>query len=411
MDGLAQSRVHQLRPGDPREAPLLVDEASRRDILERAIGYHFTDGNRIVPLRNGEEIFPEMLEAVRRARHTIAFITFVYWTGDIAEEFAAALADAAHRGVTVMVILDAVGAAQMRSDLIERLQQAGAQVEWFRPKSTWRLWRVSHRTHRKLLVVDHEIGFTGGVGIAHEWEGDGKTPGNWRDTHFRIEGPAVEGLWSAFVGAWMETVHNLPLGWNELGPTPPKRHGHPGNTYLQVVRGTASVGWSDISTAIHAALSLAERRIRIQTAYFLPDEDLQNLLIDKVGAGISVEIILPGPHQDQQLVALANDERLVNLIEAGAKIYTYQPSMMHAKILLVDDSLAIVGSANFNYRSLRKDDELLVTASDRELVDELSRDFDQDLELCEVLRSECLSRRPWYRRLLSSFVSMFRSEM
>ncbi len=405
--GVARAEL-ETNLGEPHST---LDPPTREQVLERALGYRFSTGNAVRRLKNGDEIFPEMLETVKNAQHTIAFITFVYWTGDIAETFASALAEAAHRGVTVMIVLDAVGAAKMRPELVERLERAGAQVVWFRPKSTWRIWRISHRTHRKLLVVDHAVAYTGGVGIAKEWEGDGKRPGCWRDDHFRIEGPAVETLWSAFVGSWMETVHTLPLGWSEPRPTPNRRRGHPGNTSLQVVRGTASVGWSDVATALHATLSLAESRIRIQTAYFMPDSHLNRLLIDKVRSDVEVQILVPGPHQDEALVALANDERIIPLLQAGAELHTYMPSMMHAKIVTVDGALAMFGSANFNYRSLRKDDELILTTSDTELVAQLDADFDEDLELCERIEPGDVASRPWYRRLLSKFVSFFRTEL
>lgn len=347
-----------------------------------------------------------MLEAIHDARESIAFITFVYWSGEIAEKFAAALSDAARRGVTVMVILDAVGARPMDRSLVEKMQHAGVQVTWFRPLRTWRVWRWSHRTHRKILVVDHEVGFTGGVGVAREWEGDARDETQWRDTHFEIRGPAVQALWGAFVGNWMETLHTLPRHWN--APMFPEAAGE---AKIQLVRATASIGWSDAATAVFALVNVAEQRLRLATAYFVPDDDLADLLADKARSGVEVEVLLPGPHHDVKMCKLASEKTFRKLLEAGVRIHLFQPSMMHCKLILVDEQLAMIGSANLNYRSLRKDDEVILTVSDRGLVAKLDRDYDEDVQRSELLTVQRLEQRPWWRRFLSKFMYRFRSEL
>lgn len=411
----AASGAHLQRPAQARgevsttlercSGPAMDPDAARVRVLEQSLGIPFQRGNRVRALRNGKEIFPAMLEAIEGACESIAFITFVYWTGDIAMKFASALAGAARRGVTVMVLLDAVGARPMDKKLLHKMEEAGVQVRWFRPLGTWRVWRWSHRTHRKVLIVDHEVGFTGGVGIAKEWEGDARDETQWRDTHFEIRGPAVEALWGSFVGNWMETLHTLPRHWSR-----PIALKEAGTAEVQLVRASASIGWSDVVTAVFALVSLAQRRLRIATAYFVPDADLVELLADKARSGVDVDLLLPGPHHDHRMVKLAGQKKMRALLAAGVKIHRFQPSMMHAKIILVDDQLAMIGSANLNYRSLRKDDEIVLTVSDRQLVSELDHDFDQDLSRSKRLTEEQLANRPWWRKALSTFFYRFRYE-
>ncbi|MDQ3030384.1 MAG: phospholipase D-like domain-containing protein, partial [Actinomycetota bacterium] len=176
-----------------------------RRTLEGLVGVPATEGNQVDVLRNGDEIFPAMLQAIREATSTVDITTYVYWTGDIAKHFAKALSDRSRDGVRVRVLLDAVGAHAMSAELGEQMKDAGCHLEWFRPPTTWKVWETNNRTHRKVLICDEEVAFIGGVGIAKEWEGDARNPEEWRDTHLRVRGPAVDGLRAAFVGNWAET--------------------------------------------------------------------------------------------------------------------------------------------------------------------------------------------------------------
>src|SRR5690606_9284472 len=257
----------------------------------------------------------------------------------------------------------------------EAMRSAGVEVEWFRPLRFWHLTRTANRTHRKVLLCDGRIGFTGGVGIGEEWEGDARGPSEWRDTHFRIEGPAVRGLRAAFIENWLEATGSFE---------PPIRvwshDASGGNAAIQVVRSTASFGWSDIATLLRTILAAARARLRIQTAYFVPDATTRKLLCEAVARGVEVDVIVPGPHMDVRLSQLAGEAVYRPLLEGGVRIWTYQKTMMHAKILLVDGELACTGTANFNQRSMGKDDEITVSILDRETHDTLDRHFEEDLE-------------------------------
>lgn len=372
-----------------------------RQALESVVGVPFTDGNRIDVYRNGVEIFPAMLDAIRHAEKTVEFLTFIYWTGDVAKEFAEALAERARAQVRVRVLLDSFGARPMSHDLVEMMEKAGVEVRWFRPLAQWRVWTNDNRTHRKVLVVDGRIGFTGGVGIAKEWEGDARDPSEWRDTHFRVEGPAVHGVRGAFWGNWMEVEPTLAAAVQDVPHLTPV-----GDVAAQVVRSTASIGWSDVALLLDALSALARHRLRIATAYFAPDPDSAARLREVAGRGVDVEIMIPGPHIDKRLSELSTSDEYGPLIEAGVRIWRYQPTMMHTKLILVDDLLACVGSANFNQRSMRQDDEVVLVALDRGLNALLHRHFDEDLENCTPLDLEEWEHRGLLRRLRERVVSL-----
>jgi cardiolipin synthase len=390
------------------DTPQVPLEAAPRwvRVTEATLGIPFVAGNHVEVLKNGVQIFPAMLEAIAAAKRSIAFLTFVYWRGEIAERFATALADATERGVEVAVILDAFGAAQISPRALEILEASTVELRWFRELRPWRPGRGVHRTHRKVLVVDREVGFTGGVGIADEWDGDAGGPDEWRETHFRVAGPAVAGLWSAFVGTWFEIDEALPAGWDDAVD-----HPEPGPTTIQVVRSTACYGPSDVALTLHALVGQAQRSIHITTPYFVPDRAFVRLLCARLEAGVAVTILIPGPHIDSELVRLARTELLTEVLEAGAEIWYFQPTMIHAKIITLDGEVACVGSANLNGRSLRQDDELLLTILDADIVRRLDEDFTRDLERAERMSLDRAHRRPLWRRALERVVAPFRRHL
>lgn len=392
---------------DHDESPT-PEEEKRRWIAatESALGIPYVHGNAVEVLRNGDAIFPSMLEAIASAEHTVEFLTFVYWSGGIAERFARALADAARRGVRVSVILDAFGAQAISSEALALLEASPVELRWFRKIRPWRLRRSAHRTHRKVLVVDRRIGFTGGVGIADEWCGDARRPDEWRETHFRVEGPAVLGLWSAFAGNWFEIEASIP----EAG-APTEELAPAGEASIQVVRSTASFGLSDVAMVFHGLISRATRRIHITTPYFVPDPAFVRLLRERIEVGVAVEILVPGPHIDSDLVRLARTGLLEELLQAGATIWYFQPTMLHAKIMTIDGQVACIGSANLNGRSLRQDDELLLTVVDQALAQRLDDDFRADLDRAERMSLDRARRRPRWRRTLEKLVAPLRRHL
>lgn len=365
-----------------------------RTAIQSSIGVRFVAGNSIRSLRNGVEIFPEMLKAVEEATRSIDFVTFVYWTGEIARTFAHTLADRARDGVKVRVILDGFGSRPMDQGLIDSMTSAGVEVERFRPLVRLKFWENDHRTHRKILIVDESIGFTGGVGIAEEWEGDARGPHEWRDTHFRIEGPAVLGLRSAFLSDWRDIGNVLEA--NDVTVPQPEPAG---DVELAVLDGSAQIGFNNVERAYEALIAVAAERILIQTPYFNPVEGLTELLIAAVSRGVDVEVLIPGPFVDKRVSLIAAEDAFLPLVEAGVKVWMYQPTMMHAKALLVDGEMSLIGSVNFNRRSVEKDEEVAIAVSDRALTRQLEADFRQDAKQSEPVESG--TTRPLHRRIAS----------
>jgi cardiolipin synthase A/B len=372
-----------------RQAPELDDRQHRlRRTLECLTGLAFTEGNELTVLRNGDRIFPAMLSAIGSARRSVDLMTYVYWKGDIAERFADTLSAAARRGARVRLLIDAVGGLQIEKGLVDRMDEAGVHVEWFRKPWLNSPLKQNHRCHRKVLVVDEEVGFTGGVGIAEEWCGDARHAGEWRDTHVRVRGPAVDGLVAAFAQNWAESGRDL---YDDGDRFPQQRQA--GATVAQVVRGSASIGWDDLQTTFRVMLDTAEKRLRLATAYFAPDDFFLERLCAAAHRGVEVDVLLPGPHADKRVCQLASEAAYDRLVSCGVRVWNFQPAMMHAKIMTVDGRAAVVGSSNFNRRSLDHDEEVLLVALDTRVVDELDAAFTADLE-----RSEQIDLSRWRNR-------------
>ena len=356
--------------------------------LEGLLGVPATDGNRVDVLRNGDQIFPAMLDAIGSATRSVDISTFNFG-GSMAAEFADALAERAGAGVRVRVLIDALGAGRGSKAAVERMRRAGAQVELFRPLLNPRVWESFHRAHRKLLVCDQEVALTGGVGIADEWRGDATGPSEWRDTHFRIRGPAVDGLMGSFVHNWAETERPLfDEGVDAFADRQPA-----GEAPVQVVRAGARTGWGDMSTLVWCLLRLARRRVRIASAYFAPHADMLSLLCATAERGVQVEVLMNGPHADKALSRLASEAQFETLLEAGVQVWSFQPTMLHLKAITVDGQVASVGSANFNARSFQLDEEVNVVLFDAGLVDLLDAHFDED-----VARSHPVDPAEWTAR-------------
>ncbi len=386
LDGVPTAQAQA--QGTATDAAVRKQRLRRR--LERLIGIAATEGNELVPLRNGDEIFPAMLRAIGSAQHTIDMMTFVYWRGQIARDFAVALAERARAGVRVRLLLDGFGAKEIEQRLLDLMDAAGVQVAWFRKPVWLSPFKQNHRCHRKALVVDERTAFTGGVGIAEEWCGDARGPGEWRDTHVQVSGPAVDGIAAAFAQNWAECHDELFDDRDRF-----TEHPQPGSSVVQVVRGSASIGWQDMQTLMRVMLTSAEERFRLATAYFAPDAYFVDLLCRTARRGVRVEILLPGPHTDQRACQLAGQHHYTRLLEAGVRIRQYQPTMMHAKIITVDSVAALIGSTNFNRRSMDHDEEVMLAVLDETFTAALDRDYDAD-----VRRSDEIDLARWRRRTL-----------
>ena len=373
-----------------RDAPVSERAERLRRRLEALLGIPATEGNELTLLRNGDRIFPAMLSAIREAQETIDFLTFVYWKGDIAHEFAHALAERAEAGVRVRVLIDAIGGRLIDRELIDRMTVSGVHVQWFRrPFSVAQLTsplKQNHRTHRKVLICDERTGFTGGVGIAEEWCGDARDETEWRDTHVRVVGPAVDGLAASFAQNWAETGLPLMDGRDRF-----PQHCRTGSSVVQVARGSASVGWNDMATVFRVMIESAEEHLRMMTAYFVPDDTFQQLLLDAVERGVQVDVMLPGPHADKRVCQLASESIYSTLVEGGVRIWAFQPSMLHAKVMTVDGTASVIGSANMNRRSMQLDEEVVLSVFDPEVTAQLEADR---------LRCERIEPRRWQDRPL-----------
>ncbi|GAB3481372.1 phospholipase D-like domain-containing protein [Nocardiopsis coralliicola] len=362
--------------------------------LERLLGIAATEGNELRVLRNGDEIFPAMLEAIRAAEHTIDMMTFIYWRGEIAREFATALAERARTGVRVRLLLDGFGSSSIEQDLLDAMHSAGVHVVWFRKPMWVSPLKQNHRCHRKALVIDERTAFTGGVGIAEEWCGDARHPGEWRDTHIQIQGPAVDGITAAFAQNWSE-CHKELFDDNDRFI----EQGRTGRSLVQVVRGSASFGWQDMQTLLRVLLESAQERVRVSTAYFTPDDFFVQLMCDAARRGVTIEILIPGPHTDKRVSQLGGRRSYEVLLDAGVRIAEYQPTMLHAKVLTLDGIVSLVGSTNFNRRSLEHDEEVMLAVVDEELTATLDEHYTEDWRGGNLITPGQWKRRPLSQRL------------
>lgn len=374
--------------------------------LEQTIGVPFTEGNSVTVLKNGDEIFPAMLEAVSKAEKSISFLTFVYWQGEIADKFAEVFSKKAREGVQVKVLLDSYGAFPMRQELVDEMKESGVDVVWFRPLTRWKIWKVDNRTHRKILICDDKVAFTGGVGIAEEWEGDARNKDEWRETHFKIEGPAVEGIKAAFTENWIEAGNELKISQEAVSKSTPV-----GSVKIQTVRTSASVRWSDIVLLYQSLIELAQKRILIQTAYFNPDEKLVELLCKRAKEGIEIKVLIPGKYTDQRATRIIAGESFETLLEAGVQLFYYQKTMMHAKVIMIDDELSCIGSANFNHRSMLKDDEINLVMIDQGVSEQLLGHFNEDLESSERITNFRWKKRDALKRALEVIIRPFKQQL
>ena len=370
------------------------------------LGPALVGGNRVTVLKNGDRIFPAMLEGIRGARSTISFETYIYWSGEIGREFAEALSERARAGVAVHVLLDWLGTGKLDEDLIRAMEDAGVAVLKYHPIRWYTLGRLNNRTHRKLLVVDGRIGFTGGVGIADEWRGDAQDPEHWRDTHFRIEGPVVAQMQAAFMDNWIETRAEVLHGGEYFPALPPV-----GPHCAQLFQSSSEGGSESVRLMYLMSIAAAARSIRLANAYFVPDDLAVRLLAEASRRGVQVEVVLPGRHIDFKVVRHASRARWGRLLEAGVAIYEFQPTMYHAKVMIVDDLWVSVGSTNFDSRSFRLNDEANLNLLDADLAAELSGHFEEDKRRSRRITLEEWRARPWREKAHDRLAALIRSQL
>ena len=358
--------------GISTDEPLDAEGSARA--LSANLNAPLLDGNAIDALLNGDEIFPAMLEAIRQATNSVHLLTYIYWQGAISHQFGEELCAAAKRGVQVRLLVDAVGGAKMSSGMVNELRAAGCMFAWYRPLRWYNIGRFNDRTHRKVMVVDGRIGFTGGVGIAEVWTGHAQDPEHWRDDHFRIRGPVVRYLQGSFAVNWRQATGEVLVG-AALFPDLPDA----GDIRVVAVDAAPSVRISTIGFAYWLFFHTAREEIRITTPYYVPDPRLHLGLTTAAQRGVKVTLLVPGPHIDTQLVSHASKTYYRQLLQAGVVIHEYQPSMIHTKTVTVDGAYALLGSPNFDTRSFGLNYEEALVVYDRALTQTLNRSFEDDL--------------------------------
>ena len=366
-----------------------------------ALGPSIVGGNQVVALLNGDEIFPAMLEAIRGAQKTITVETYIYWAGEIGRKFAVALSDRARAGVRVHVLVDWAGSSKMDASDVAMMERAGVAFRKFRPLRWYSLGRVNKRTHRKLLVVDGRIGFTGGVGIAELWTGHAQDPAHWRDSHFRVEGPVVAQMQAAFMDNWIEATGEVLHGADYFPPLAPA-----GPMAAQLFYSSPTRGSQSMELMYLLAITAAERSIYLSSAYFVPDALTQAALADALKRGVTVQIITPGKYTDTKIVRGASRSRWGDLLAAGAAMYEYEPTMYHCKVFIVDELLVSVGSTNWDPRSFGLNDEANLNIYDAGFAHRQAEVFRQDLAKSRRVTLAQWRARPFREKLMERLESL-----
>ena len=388
------------------EALYGVEDPQFMRTMNALLGPPIVAGNRARALVNGNEIFPAMLEAIRNARRTVDLETYIYWSGQVGHEFADALSERARAGVKVCVLLDWIGSGKMDEALLARMQAAGVEVKRYNQPRWYNLGRMNNRTHRKLLVIDGRVGFTGGVGIADVWSGNAQDPDHWRDTHFRVEGPVVAQLQAAFLDNWMEVTGAVKHGGDYFPPLEPA-----GNEGAQVFLSSPGGGSESMQLMYLLSIAAARKSIALSASYFVPDEVAIETFVAALKRGVRVRILVPGPHIDTSIVRRASRSRWGELLRAGAEIYEYQPTMFHCKVMVVDDLWTSVGSTNFDNRSFAVNDEANLNIYDAAFARRQNEIFAEDLKRARRVTLEAWSERPLLEKAWEHTLGLLSSQL
>ena len=383
-----------------------IDDPRFTQELGVLLGPPFLPGNKVSALLNGDQIFPPMLAAIRSAKTSITFETYIYWSGDIGQAFADALMERARQGVKVHVLLDWVGSAKMDDHMLADMRTAGVQVRKFHPPHWTHLGRLNNRTHRKLLVVDGHVGFTGGVGIAPQWTGHAQDPAHWRDSHFQVEGPVVAQLQSVFIDNWIKVTGDVLYG-----PTYFPLLAGAGGHAAQMFSSSPSGGSESMQLMYLLAITAASRSIDLSAAYFVPDALTLRALVEAQKRGVKLRIIVPGEHIDSDAVRGASRANWGPLLAAGAVIAEYGPTMYHCKVMIVDGLLTSVGSTNFDNRSFRLNDEATLNVLDKAFAAIQTKTFEADLGLSHQVSLAEWQQRPLRERVGEWMASLIGTQL
>ncbi len=376
-------------------------ERTMSQVLEPAI----LEGNSVQALVNGDQIFPAMLSAIQAAQKTITLETYIYWSGDIGQQFAQALEERARQGVKINILIDWYG-SEINEGFLEKMRNGGVSIYRYNPPTWTTLDKVNHRTHRRLLIVDGVVGFIGGAGLSEKWSGDAQGPNHWRDTHFKIEGPAVGQLQSAFLDNWIQTTGEVPRSEGFLPRLEPR-----GTSRMHVFKASPGGGSKSMQLMYLLAISSAQTSIDLSAAYFLPDEVALQTLVEAMKRGVRVRVIMPGPYMDRELVQRSSRAKWGVLLAAGAELYQYQPTMFHCKVMVVDGQWASVGSTNFDTRSFSINDEANLNVLDADFSRSLTEIFENDLRSSKRFTLSEWSELPWWTKAIDKAVTVLDSQL
>ncbi|MEZ5285798.1 MAG: phospholipase D-like domain-containing protein [Vicinamibacterales bacterium] len=369
-------------------------------------GSNVVGGNAIAVLNNGDEFYPAMLEAIRGAQFSITIEAYIYWQGEVGTTFANALAERARAGVAVKILLDAVGSSTIGSEILETLEGGGCQLAWFNPIRAYSLGRFNDRTHRKSLIVDGVVGFTGGAGIADQWSGCAQDADHWRDMQVRIEGPGAVVLQTGFAQNWLQTTRELVSG--------PLYFPEPevcGDVALHGLLSSPSTGASAARILYYFAIICARRSIYISNPYFVPDQTAIDALVDARRRGVDVRVVVSGRRNDNWL-ARQNSMRLFGaLLEHGIAVFEYHRTMLHQKTMIVDGGWATIGTTNFDNRSFAFNEESNVSSTDPDFVAALTRAYQADERASEAMTLEAWRRRGWWSRIQETVASLMQDQV
>jgi cardiolipin synthase len=363
-------------------------------------------GNKVTLLHNGDGAFPVMLEAITSATKTINFEAFILHSGEVGNQFIDAFIDRAQAGVQVRVMLDGVGSGSALEDKdVARLEQGGCKFAYYHPTRAFRLDRLNRRSHRRVLVVDGKVGFTGGIGFADDWQGNADAVDHWREVHAKIEGPMVAKLQAAFQQHWLLETNEVLASPEHFPPLEPA-----GKLVAQVTNSTEfSVAALPLIQAV--AIASAQKTIFITNPYCTPTEDQVYLLTEAVKRGVDVRMLLPGKHNDQPWTKAAGRDSYGDLLEGGVKVFEYTPTMIHSKTLVIDGMFSMFGTSNLDARSATINEEIDVSILDADFGKEMDRIFALDLEKSRPYTLEDFKQRTWWERFNEWIVLPFHSQL
>ncbi|MEO7414900.1 MAG: cardiolipin synthase [Opitutaceae bacterium] len=370
------------------------------------LGAEVIGRNSVETLVNGDAFFPAMLKSIREAKKTITFETYIWSTGKISEQFIEAFSERARNGVKVHVIVDGMGTLKFKSEDRKRMIDAGVEFYTYGREHWYELKpNINHRTHRKLLIVDGQIGYTGGMCVDDKWLGNADAPDLWRETVVRVEGPAVRQMQSVFAANWLQTTSRLIVG-PDYFPTEKSA----GSVKLQCFKSGPNEDPENARISYLLAIAAAQKSIKIAHAYFVPDDLAIKMLLSARQRGVDIEVVIPAIN-DSRFGRAASRSRWGKLLEAGVKFYRYEPAMYHAKVMLVDDAFVTIGSVNFDNRSFSINDEVNVNVLDADVAAQHVKIFEADRKDSKPLTLEEFNGRPAYQKLLDHLAGMFRSQL